>query len=248
MKHSITRQRQEPKRRLLSVKGITNVTPNMLRILFEGADLADFSSPGADDHVKLFIPTQNGEDDKRDYTPRFYDKASGTLAIDFALHEAGPATRWALNAKTGDVLTVAGPRGSLLIEPNFDWWLLAGDETAIPAISRRIEELPAGVKVTSIITVTAAQEEQVLKTSAQHQAIWVYRPAAQANDPAPMLEALKSFTLPEGDGFIWLAAEANVARAARDYLINIAGHPSAWMKAAGYWVKGEADAHEKFEG
>lgn len=248
MKHSITRQRQEPRRRHLTVKDKASITPGMLRILFEGEDLTDFSSPGADDHVKLFIPAASGEPEKRDYTPRAFDRATRTLAIDFAIHEAGPATRWALAAKTGDALQIGGPRGSTLISPTFDWWLLVGDETALPAIGRRIEELPAGARVTSLIAVAGPAEEQSFRTQARHEAIWVYRPPAHADNPAPLLEALHALAWPEGDGFVWVAAEARVARAVRDYISGCKGHPAAWMKAAGYWLKGEADAHEKFEG
>lgn len=249
MKHSITRQRQEPKRRHLTVKEKTNITPLMLRILLTGEDLADFNSPGADDHVKLFIANGGDKPEMRDYTPRSFDRAARTLAIDFAVHEAGPATRWALEAKPGDSVQIGGPRGSMVISPTFDWWLLMGDETALPAIGRRLEELPAGTKVTSIVTVSGKEEEQVFSTQARHEAIWVHRPLSRADDPAPLLEALRALAWPaDGDGFVFVAAEARVARAARDYIENSKGHPAAWTKAAGYWVKGVADGDKTLEG
>ena len=70
----------------------------------------------------------------RDYTPRRHDAEAGTLEIDFALHEAGPATQWAEQAKVGDLLGVGGPRGSFIVPTDFDWHLLIGDDTALPAI------------------------------------------------------------------------------------------------------------------
>jgi NADPH-dependent ferric siderophore reductase len=75
----------------------------MLRITFASPDLADFSSPSPDDHIKLFLPdpANAGQQVMRDYTPRAFDAARKTLTIDFAVHDAGPATTWAFDAKPG---------------------------------------------------------------------------------------------------------------------------------------------------
>jgi len=146
----IRRVRHEVKRRRLTVDKITGITPKMLRITLTGAELAGFTSLGFDDHVKLFFPTESTSEPEptdgppmRDYTPR-YDAGAGVLHIDFAIHDAGPATDWALRARVGDSLTIGGPRGSAIIPMEFDWYLFIGDETALPAIGRRLEELPAG--------------------------------------------------------------------------------------------------------
>lgn len=246
MERPITRHRHELKFRKLTVKETSYITPNMIRILFEGDDLADFVSLGFDDHVKLFIPTpKGGETEKRDYTPRFFDTDARTLAIDFAVHDAGPATRWAIDARPGDTLEIGGPRGSMVVTPGFGWWLLIGDETALPAIGRQIEELPAGTRVISIVAISDDRDEQSFSTLADHQAIWLRRPLERADDPAPVLDALRGLALPQGEGFAWIGAEVHVARAARDHLVRERGHPLPWTKAAGYWRKGVADAHEK---
>jgi NADPH-dependent ferric siderophore reductase len=88
----VERVRHTPKIRSLRVENTKRLTPGMLRITFAGNDLADFRSLGFDDHVKLFIPTTSGNIARRDYTPRRFDTIAGTLVIDFAIHEAGPAT------------------------------------------------------------------------------------------------------------------------------------------------------------
>jgi NADPH-dependent ferric siderophore reductase len=245
VEHQITRHRLEPRRRSLAVKETTRITPNMIRILFEGADLEDFVSMGPDDHVKLFIPMDTEEVERRDYTPRHFDREARTLAIDFAVHDAGPATRWAIEAEPGDTLKVGGPRGSAVVSPTFDWWLLIGDETALPAIGRRIEEMASGTRVISVVAVADKGEQQRFATAAHHEAVWVHRPLDRADDPAPLLSTLQTMSLPEGDGFVWIAAEGRVARALRDYIVKSRGHPLAWTKAAGYWLKGVADAHDK---
>jgi NADPH-dependent ferric siderophore reductase len=246
MKHAITRMRHELRRRSLTVAAVEHLTPAMLRITLSGDDLADFTSAAPDDHVKLFVPVLGGEPARRDYTPRAFDREARRLVIDFALHDAGPATLWAMNARVGDELEIGGPRGSAVVPTDFDWWLLVGDETALPAIGRRLEELPAGTTVTSLVTVPGPQDEQSFATCADHTALWVHRPVEQADDPDPVLAALAKIALPPGDGFVWTAAEARVARAIREHILG-RGHPLAWTQTRGYWVKGQADATEHFD-
>ncbi len=159
------RVRHELKFREITVKNITNLSSTMLRIEFEGESLADFISASFDDHIKVFLPdpitkqvprpsmTEQGikfeegvKPEMRDYTPRAFDQNAKTLVIDFAIHEAGAATDWARQAKVGDQLAIGGPRGSMIIPLAFSHYVLVGDETALPAIARRLEELPASAE------------------------------------------------------------------------------------------------------
>ncbi len=134
-----------------------------------------------------------------------------------------------------------------MISDAFDWWLLIGDETALPSIGRRVEGLGEGIRVITLVTISDPAEEQAFTTRADHQAIWVYRHPDDAPNPQPVLEALETLKLPTGEGFVWIAAEARVARAARDHIVNIRRHPMQWMRASGYWVQGQADAYERLE-
>ena len=248
MTHQIARVRHELRRRSLRVLRVEYVTPAMRRVTLGGEDLEGFTSLGADDHVKLFLPGDDGAIAGRDYTPRSFDPAARELAIDFALHEAGPATRWALQAEIGSCLEIGGPRGSLVIGDTFDWWLLIGDETALPAMGRRVEELGVRTRVLTLGIVADRQEEQSWRTEAQHEAHWVYRPLERADDPAPVLAALERIEWPEGDGFVWIAAETHVARAVRAFVVERRAHPTDWLRSSGYWKRGVADAHETIEG
>ncbi|WP_138472882.1 SIP domain-containing protein [Poseidonocella sp. HB161398] len=243
MTQIITRHRHELRRRELTVRESFALTPGMQRIVLEGPELEGFASLGFDDHVKLFFATGGEAPEMRDYTPRAF--GDGTLTIDFALHEAGPATDWARQAAPGSRLRIGGPRGSAVIAPVFDWYLLVGDETALPAIGRRVEELPEGVTAVTLAAVTGPAEEQRFESAAAQAPHWVHRPAGAAADPAPLLEALKALDLPEGKGFVWIAAEAGVARALKTHMLEERGHPGPWLKAAGYWINGQADASEK---
>lgn len=246
-RHQTRRVRHETRRRLLTVGSVERLTPHMLRLGFNCADMAGFSSAAHDDHIKLFFPAAGEADARpcmRDYTPRRFDAAAGTLVIDFAIHEAGPATSWALAARIGDMIEIGGPRGSAVVPDDFDWYVLIGDETALPAIGRRLEELRPGVPVTSFIVVPEAGDVQAVETSAAWTAHWVPRSPSR-DDATLLLDAMAGYALPPGEGFVWIAAEAGVARALRHHVVGELGHPGAWTRAAGYWRRGQADAHER---
>ncbi|MGG6892989.1 MULTISPECIES: siderophore-interacting protein [Rhizobium] len=242
----IERVRHELKRRSLTVASVVNVTPGMLRIEFSGEDLADFVSLAPDDHIKVFVPGSGEEMERRDYTPRRYDTVTRTLVIDFAVHEAGPVTQWALEASVGDRLEIGGPRGSAVISNDIKNWLLIGDETALPAIGRRIEEAGGDAHITAIVAVADEAEHQVLQGEARVTMHWAHRPLSRATDASALINILRSVELTAGT-FVWIAAEASVTRALRTYLVEERGYPLSWIKASGYWVKGKADTTEKFE-
>ncbi len=247
-RHAIERVRREPKRRRLTVAEISDLTPKMRRIVFASPELTDFSSLGADDHVKLFAPDPASPQgvSGRDYTPRAYNAEKGELTIDFALHEAGPATAWALGAKVGDELQIGGPRGSMIVTDDFDFYLLIGDETALPAIGRRVEALRPGPPVFTVVIVDDPSEVQTFATRADWRPVWVFRNGA-GEDAALLKQGLSAWKAPQGDGYVWIAAEARTARALKDYMLNERSHNKSWLKASGYWVSGRAGVSEKFE-
>lgn len=262
-RHATARVRHELRRRLLTVKTAERLTPQMVRITLTGDDLQGFVSAGYDDHVKLCLPSA-GQDapvwpagpdapalpegitasPMRDFTPRRHDAAKGELVVDFAIHEAGPATEWASAATPGSKLGVGGPRGSFVVTDDFDWYLMIGDETALPAIGRRLEELRADVPVHVIAAVAGAEEEQTFGTVTRLETRWVHRPLAAASDPAFLLDAVRSLPLPKGDGYIWTAGENDTVKLLRKHLVEERGHNRAWIKAAGYWRRGSAGFHE----
>jgi len=244
MEEIIIRKRHEARRRTLTVADVIRLTPAMIRLELQG-DMEGFESLAPDDHIKLIFETDGEKPVMREYTPRAFDVAAGKLTLDFALHDAGPATDWAIHAKVGDTLSIGGPRGSSVIAPAFDWWLLIGDETALPAIGRRIEEAGAGTRIIVLGAILSEDDRQEFKAVADLTTHWVVRPEEQADDPAPVLEALKALDLPVGRGFVWIAAEAGVARALRGHMRDERGHPAELIKAAGYWVKGKADTSDK---
>jgi len=240
----IRRVRHELKRRELTVRAVEYTTPQMLRLTLTGDDLADFPSAAPDDHIKVFLNTDSDQREMRDYTPRKFYPDTNSLDIEFAVHDAGPATKWAINAQVGDTLLIGGPRGSVVIS-GVGRWVLVGDETALPAIARRIEEAREDTSIISVVAVTGTEAEQDFDTAAKLESHWVHRALSQATDASGIIFALDAIPL-EPDTFVWVAAEASVARAVRTYLTEIRGHPLNWLKASGYWAHGKADTHEDF--
>lgn len=240
----VQRVRHELVRRSLEVLAVERLTLHMIRVTLGGPELAGFTSPSPDDHIKIFVPDLGGAPTRRDYTPRHYDPQTGTLLLDFVNHHGGPAAAWARAAKPGDRLEIGGPRGSQIMSGPIDHWLLIGDETALPAIGRRVEELPAQTPVTTLVAVPGPEDEQVFTTAARHVSHWVHRSMDQADDATAILAVLKTLEIPERT-FIWVGVEAHVAKTVRQYLLDERRILPRWIKASGYWMKGQADASVK---
>ncbi|MEN4751656.1 siderophore-interacting protein [Pseudomonas sp. Ps21-P2] len=242
----IHRVSHEIKRRKLQVLRVTDITPRMRRITLNGPELAGFISLGTDDHVKLLFattpaeqaaldsdaPLQNAEGPRptmRDYTPRRYDPQTGELDIDFVLHGDGPAATWAAQAEAGQTLNIAGPRGSMIVPDMFDSYLLIGDETALPAIGRRLEALPAGRRALVVVEIDNPAERQALTSDAKIEVIWVVR------GEQDLLEVTRQLTLPQGSLYAWVATESSLSRKVRRVLLDEFKLDEAAVKAAGYW-------------
>ncbi|WP_082939125.1 siderophore-interacting protein [Mitsuaria sp. 7] len=236
----VQRVRHELKRRELTVTGVDDVTPNFRRVTLTGDSLADFVSASFDDHVKLiFEPEADGSPVMRDYTPRRFDNAARELVIEFAQHGDGPAAAWAAQAQPGHTLTVGGPRGSFIIPTDFAWHLLVGDETALPAVARRLEELPAGARVVALLNVPESDRRR-FATQADLDLRWV------DGDDA-LLAAARALTLPSGEGYAWCAGEAAAMTAVRKILVDEKGHDRHAIRAAAYWKRGASHHHENLE-
>lgn len=250
--------------RSIEVLRVERLTPHMQRIVFGGAELRGFLSAAPDDHVKLFFPNSAGEivhptlgpngleypsgrepSPMRDYTPRHHDVARNELTIDFVLHGDGPASTWAAQAAPGQRIGAGGPRGSFVVADDFDRYVLVGDETALPAIGRWLEEMPANAHVEVLAEIPEAADRQPLDSHAQVDITWLERDGAPAEHSDLLEQALH--TLPErtGDTFYWIAAESRRARNMRLWLGQERGVPKDWLKATGYWKAGTDDDEDE---
>jgi NADPH-dependent ferric siderophore reductase len=269
----IRRVRHALQVRVLTVAAVQALTPHLRRLTLAGDSLADLHSEGFDDHVKLLLPAPGqrtlelpppGPDGRpdfaaaglpapiaRDYTPRRVDRAARTLDIEFSLHGDGPAARWAAQAQVGDTLHVAGPRGSMVVPTDLRWQWLIGDESALPAIARRLEELPADVDVTVVVE-TAAPDEPLppLALGPRRRLVRVARPEQgdAAALAAPLLQAVRALATPAGRGHAFAAAENRSVKAVREVLAGHHGLHKGQIRASAYWQRGASGHHENLEG
>lgn len=236
----VQRVRHEIKRRELEVVRVESISPHFRSVTLRGEALAGFVSASFDDHLKLILGGAAGEPVMRDYTPRRYDPVANELTLEFAQHGDGPAARWAAQVQPGQRATVAGPRGSFIIPLDYDWHLFVGDETAMPAIARRLEELPAGTPAIVILQVPDAADRRRFETAAALQLHWVAQ-------PAELLAAVRALALPAGEGYAWCAGEATAMAALRQLLVDEKGHSRHAIRAAAYWKQGAVAHHENLE-
>ncbi|MCA7894372.1 MULTISPECIES: siderophore-interacting protein [Burkholderia] len=267
---TVTRVRHTLKFRLLQVLRVHAVTPHLLRVTLGGPDLADFESASFDDHVKVFFPPPGAERPAmptlgangpefpegeprpvaRDFTPRRFDRAARELDLEFVLNHPGPASQWAAQARVGQWLGIGGPRGSFVVPTGFDWHLLIGDDTALPAVARRLEELPAGARAAVVMEVADRTAQIAFDTRADVHEIWRFRAEADADaaNGDVLLNAVRDLPLPpSGDGYVWAAGEALSIRAVRQHLTGERGVDKSRIRAAAYWKRGAAAVHETLE-
>lgn len=234
----VQRVRHELRLRNVQVLHVRRLGPGFAAITFGGDELHDFVSPGFDDHLKFMVGDARGEPVRRDYTPRRFDAAARELTIEFALHGHGLASTWARNAVPGARATLGGPRGSMVVPTDLDWHLLVGDATALPAIHRRLEELPAGTRALVVVQVADMADRRALTSAADLSLQWV-------DSEAALLGAVRGLTLPPGEGHAWAAGEHAAMAAVRRELVETHGLPREAMRVAAYWKRGAASHHEE---
>lgn len=226
-------------------------SPGFVRLVLQGPELEGFVSAGFDDHLKLILPQAGQERPNlpqmvdgrphiegerptmRDYTPLRYDAARQRLELEFALHDGGPAVDWATSAPLGQWLGLAGPRGSMVVEPALDWHWLLGDESAMPAIERRLAELPATACATVRVQLRNPADRRDWHSAAGLDLQWV----------ASLDAAVQALELPPGQGFIWAAGEHAAMARLRPLLLAKPGADAKRMRIAAYWKQGDAAHH-----
>jgi NADPH-dependent ferric siderophore reductase len=231
-----------------------DLTPHMRRITLGG--LPDFPGAGLDHRVKVFFPLPGeprpiyptGDDwwerwqvepvraVFRTYTIRKHRPEPGEVDIDFVLHgDGGPGSRWAIQATPGGEVGLWGPRAEYDPPPGTDWVLLAGDETALPAIGAVIESMPSDARGRVLVEVASAAEEQKLDVPGGVRLDWLHRDTGGS-----LTTALPDADLPSGTPYAWIAGEAGAIKTLRRHLINDRQVPRKHIYFSGYWRRGEA--------
>jgi NADPH-dependent ferric siderophore reductase len=177
----------------------------------------------------------------RSYTARRQDPVAAQLEIDFVLHGDGPAAAWAAAAAPGALLGVAG--AGALGERMAEYLLLAGDETALPAISRILASAPASTQGVALLEVAGPAEQQPLVAPPGVSVRWLHRAGCAPGESSLLADAVASIDRPYGDDvFAWVAAESAAVRQIRADLRSRWGLGRAQHHAIGYWRHGRAMA------
>jgi NADPH-dependent ferric siderophore reductase len=147
----------------------------------------------------------------RTYTVRAWDEASRELTVDFVHHgDEGLAGPWAAAARPGESVHFMGPGGGYAPDPAADWHLLAGDESALPAIAAALEQLPPGAAAKVFVEVADAEEEQKLHTAGDADIVWLHRDGGPIG--AALVEAVTGLAFPAGDVQVFVHGEAGFVK------------------------------------
>ncbi|GAB7518292.1 SIP domain-containing protein [Rhodococcus sp. no. 34] len=253
--------------RRATVVETSDIDAGMRRIVLRGPELVAFEkdgfefpalcSSGFDDFVRLFFPTESGEvvlpqqrartvewprDPKpvtRNYTVRKFDPKAAELTLDFVTHETGIASTWGRRCLPGDSIDLLGPVRSGRAPEDVDWVLVVGDETAIPAIARWLEEMPAGLDARVVVEVTSAEHTLDLPSAASVSLTRVGREDRPAGEPSALEEAVRSVPWRDGAVFAWVAGESTSLKGIRRYLREERQLPAEMVDITGYWRRAE---------
>jgi NADPH-dependent ferric siderophore reductase len=228
----------------LEVLAAQDINQRMRRITLGGSDLDELAyQPGQD--LVLQMPLGDGTYGRRHYTIRSLDKAAKRLDIDFVLHGDSPSGNWARDVLAGVRIDAMGPRGRTVFNPRADWHLFTGDETCIPAILGILETLPSHVHVWALIEITDATDRQTVSCKARLNFEWLER-HGPGGPSEFMLERVKAFNLPPGQGHAYIIGETSNVRAQRHNLLA-RGMTKDQISAEGYWRPGRMGGHDHIE-
>jgi NADPH-dependent ferric siderophore reductase len=242
------------------VVNVLDVSPHIRRITLGGGSLADFPEGYESGYVKLMFP-QEGEDAfsdsivgglirgnkprVRSYTILAHDEATSQLTLDFVIHgDNGPASAWASRAQIGDAVTLRGPGGTKLMKPSADWFFLAGDLSALPALSVNLQRLPRDATGYACIEIISAEDKIKLDAPPGIKLSWVINPRPDVPNSI-LIDAIRLQPWLIGNAEVWFAGEFDAMRAARRYFKQERGVVKGHIYASSYWKIGATDESNK---
>ncbi|CZF81308.1 Vibriobactin utilization protein ViuB [Grimontia celer] len=238
----------------LTVEASTAITPNMQRIVMHGEGLSRFPANCEGGYIKLmFAPDGNTDLSSlpagerpvmRTYTIRELDFSTHTITVDFVRHKVddcgcGHAARWAMNAKVGDTMTIAGPGTIQEINKEADWFFMAADMTALPALSVKIASLPQHAKGHAVIEVLSQDDIQPIQAPEGMQIDWLVK------GEKTLAEQVKEKEWLNGNAAIWCACEFDSMRSLRQYFRNERNVERDNIYISSYWKNGVTEEGHK---
>lgn len=231
-----------------TVESVEELSPQMVRLVLGGPELGQIGElPFTDHYVKLFFPPEGADYDHpvdvdhirdtrprefwpvtRTYTIRRFDHDALQMVLDCVVHEHGLAGRWMREVQPGDRVSFRGPGGAWAPPKDADTILLAGDEAALPAIARSLEEMSPATRAVVLCEV----EDESGEIEMPGPVTWVHRRGAAPGQA--LAQAVRDADLPDTfDAFVHGVAE--MVRDVRRYLFVERGLPKERVSISGYW-------------
>lgn len=236
------------------------ITPHMVRLVLGGAGLEFFdASEFTDQYIKVLFAPEGAkypepfdmarirEELPRDrwpvtrtYTVRAWDAALRELTVDFVVHgDEGLAGPWAAAVRSGETVRFMGPSGGYAPDPSADWHLLAGDESALPAIAAALERMPADAVVHALVEVSGPEEEQKIAAPDGVAVTWLHRGGRPAGES--LIDAVRDLEFPAGEVCAFVHGEAGCVKELRRHLRLDRGIAREQLSISGYWRLGQTD-------
>ncbi|WP_435842746.1 siderophore-interacting protein [Streptomyces fradiae] len=252
--------RRTPRTHEARVVRTERIAPHMVRVVLGGEGLGSFATSGFTDHyIKiLFAPEGVAYPEpfdlerirqelprdqwpaQRTYTVRAWDPAQRELTVDFVVHgDEGLAGPWAARARAGETVRFLGPGGGYAPDPEADWHLLVGDESALPAIAAALEALEEGAVARVLVEVGDADDELKIAAPAGAEVRWLPRRGRPVGEA--LVEAVRDLDFPEGIVHAFVHGEAGAVRQLRRHLRTERGIPLERLSISGYWRLGKTD-------
>ncbi|MBA2952932.1 siderophore-interacting protein [Nocardioides sp. MAH-18] len=237
------------------------LTPTLVRVVLGGPGLQGFAVPDdTDTYVNVAIPPAGAAYGgafspaevkdahpkelwpvRRRYTVRGWDAAAGLLTLDFVVHgDQGVAGPWAARAAAGDVLVFEGPGSGYCPDPEADWHLLVGDESALPAIAASLEAMPAGTRAVVRLVCDGPEHEVPLACAGDLDLGWLHRTGA-VDDVDLLADAVADLDWPAGRVQAFVHGEAGEIRAIRRHLLADRRLDRSSMSCSPYWRRETTD-------
>lgn len=253
-----TRVRRAPPRFLRAAVKVTTLRgARLVRVTLAGPELGEMEVPQPAGSVRLLLPSSGADElimpvwDRnifrlpgggrpvlRTLTPVRFDPAAGELDVEIVLHGSGVAADWARVARPGDPVAVSGPARGYTIDPAAPAFVLAGDETAFPAIGQIVEQLPPGARVEAHLEVGDPAGRVELPGHPNLDVTWHVMPAGATPGEA-MAAAVETAEIGEGTR-VFAAGEAAAVQRIRRHLFDVRGLPRAQVTGRGYWKHGRS--------